>query len=180
MWSYSRERNAFSPEKRHCYPCLVAEHERPLALPESLRCVANIEHTVERIHEDTGLTRSQLGEVLSWLHTCGLLREDRSYNGWTNYETWVVHLWLTNEEGPYRYCRGLARRAVQEAPDCDQVRERIWAAEEAKKFLLADQIKEFVEEANPLGDKATMFTDLITTALSEVDWHEVAEAFLEE
>ena len=67
---------------------------------------------------------------------------------------------------------------MQEAPDCKQVREQIWTAEEAKTFLLADQIKEFVEEVNPLGDKATMFTDLITTALSEVDWHEIAEAFL--
>ena len=50
----------------------------------------------------------------------------------------------------------------------------------SQEFILADQIKEFVEEVNPLGDKATMFTDLITTTLSEVDWHEIAEAFLAE
>ena len=102
------------------------------------------------------------------------------YNGWKNYETWAVNLWLTNEEGQYKYCRGLARRAVKEAPDCAQVRDDIWTAEEAKKFLLADQLKEFVEEVNPLGDKASMFTDLLNAAISEVDWHEIAEAFLEE
>ena len=158
----------------------MPENERPLTLPESLRRVPNIKHTIERIRGETGIVRSQIEEVLSWLHTCGLLREDRSYNGYLNYETWCVHLWLTNEEGPYNYCRGLARRAINEAPDCEQVREGIWTTDEAKKFILADQIKEFVEEVNPLGDKATMFTDLITTTLSEVDWHVIAEAFLTE
>ena len=24
-----------------------------------------------------------------------------SYNGWTNYETWAVKLWMDNEEGSY-------------------------------------------------------------------------------
>ena len=102
------------------------------------------------------------------------------YNGWSNYETWAVNLWLTNEEGPYKFCRGLARQTVAEAPECRQVRDRIWALDEAKKFLLSDRLREFVEELNPLTDGASMFTDLINAALSEVDWHEIAEAFLEE
>ena len=28
---------------------------------------------------------------------------DKSYNGWKNFETWVVNLWLTNEQYPYEY-----------------------------------------------------------------------------
>jgi hypothetical protein len=38
----------------------------------------------------------------------------------------------------------------------------------------------FIEVLNPLTDGASMFTDLLNAALSEVDWHEIAEAFLED
>ena len=102
------------------------------------------------------------------------------YNGWSNYETWAVNLWLTNEQGTYHECCDLAGQAVAEAPECRQVRDRIWTGEEARNFLLADRLKEYVQEMNPLTGKASMFTDLLTAAISEVDWHEIAEAFLEE
>lgn len=29
-----------------------------------------------------------------------------TYNGWTNYETWNVALWLQNDEGLYNMARG--------------------------------------------------------------------------
>jgi len=103
-----------------------------------------------------------------------------SYNGWSNYETWAVNLWLTNEQGIYNFCRGLARRAVRDAPECEQVREGIWTVEVAKKFLLADQLKSSVEDMNPLTDKASMFTDLLNAAISEVNWDEIATALLDD
>lgn len=28
-----------------------------------------------------------------------------AYNGWSNYETWNVKLWIDNEEGSYDYWR---------------------------------------------------------------------------
>jgi hypothetical protein len=33
---------------------------------------------------------------------------DTTYNGWTNYETWNVALWINNDEGLYN----IARRCV--------------------------------------------------------------------
>jgi len=101
-------------------------------------------------------------------------------NGWDNYETWAVNMWLTNEQGIYNFCRGHARRAVRDAPECEQVREGIWTADEAKKFLLADQLKSSVEDMNPLNDKASMFTDLLNSAISDVNWDEIATAILED
>jgi hypothetical protein len=31
--------------------------------------------------------------------------QDTTYNGWTNYETWNVALWLQNDEGLYNLAR---------------------------------------------------------------------------
>jgi hypothetical protein len=31
---------------------------------------------------------------------------DTTYNGWTNYETWNVALWIGNDEGIYNFAKG--------------------------------------------------------------------------
>jgi len=43
------------------------------------------------------------------------MSDDKRYNGWTNYETWVVNLWLANEEPSYREWRGQAQECAEEA-----------------------------------------------------------------
>src|SRR5712691_3193570 len=106
--------------------------------------------------------------------------EDKTYNGWSNYETWCVNLWLSNDEGTYRHCRSLARDAANAAEDSSRVRDGIWTIEEATRFLFADALKELLDELNPITAQASVFSDLITAALSDVNWHEIADAFLEE
>lgn len=114
------------------------------------------------------------------LSRCAMAQDDKSYNGWSNYETWCVHLWLSNDEGTYRHCRSLARGATNEAEDSSQVQNGIWTIEEATRFQLADALKELLNELNPVADQAAVFSDLMNSALSEVDWNEIADAFLEE
>ena len=84
-----------------------------------------------------------------------------SYNGWTNYETWCVKLWIDNDHGTYLYWEEQTKAAVN-------------------AYHLADQLKDEVEEANPLADKADMFTDLLGAALSDVNWVEIAESMFED
>lgn len=44
----------------------------------------------------------------------------------------------------------------------------------------ADQIKDFVNEGHPLIDQASVYSDLLTAAIENVDWFEIADSFLEE
>ena len=83
------------------------------------------------------------------------------YNGWTNYETWAVALWLDNDESTYNL-----------------VREWACCAEGAGD--LATTLRDFIEEANPLAESASVFTDLLGAAIESVDWHEVAANLLED
>jgi len=84
-----------------------------------------------------------------------------SYNGWTNYETWNVALWLDNDEGSESYMRDLAEDI-------------------SDPYKLARAIQEFVEEGNPLSGQASLYSDILSATLREVDWEEVARHYLPE
>lgn len=95
---------------------------------------------------------------------------ESGYNGWRNYETWAVALWIDNEQGSYTYARERATEALEDA-DGDK--------QEAVSSL-AEILKDEHEEANPLGDQASVYTDLLNAALSEVYWREIAENYIDE
>ena len=106
------------------------------------------------------------------------MSEDKKYNGWTNYETWAVNLWLENEERTYFYWRAQAESHRTEAQACDEVKNGIWTTDEAAKFNLADQLKNELENESPISE-ASLYSDLLNAALTEVNWPEVAESFLD-
>ena len=93
-----------------------------------------------------------------------------SYQGWANYPTWAVVLWIGNEEGSYRYWREQAMEALEDANDDRQ---------EAANTL-AGQLKDQFNDEAPVVDESSVWSDLLSYALDEVDWYEVAEAQFEE
>jgi hypothetical protein len=105
-------------------------------------------------------------------------KELEKYNGWTNYETWAVGLWIDNDEGLQNRTTELANDLFKEAHKDPNVKDKIWSVCETAKFRLADALKEQFEDENPLSDKANVYSDLMNSALGDVDWHEVAEHYL--
>ena len=81
------------------------------------------------------------------------------YNGWKNYETWCVNLWLTNDEWAESELRMLSQISGV------SVGHR------------ADRVEEMVNEMRyaVLQGEASMFTDLLNGALGSVDWREIVE-----
>ena len=93
----------------------------------------------------------------------------KNYNGCKNYETWVTALWIDNDYGSYQYRCELVEQVKEEHED-----------ENKRENCLASSLKDWIEEQNPLADDASVFADLLNSALSEIDWHEIAENFLSE
>lgn len=52
--------------------------------------------------------------------------------------------------------------------------------ESAQLATLADLIKEYVEEENPLSENASLYSDLLNSAIGECDWRSIAEHVLED
>lgn len=100
--------------------------------------------------------------------------DNKRYNGWTNYETWVTKLWLDNSEADQEIQRELAKQAIA-TPKAD-----VWTREETNKYTLADLLKDHIEDTNPLRGDANLYSDLMSAALQEIDWAEIAEAILED
>jgi len=85
----------------------------------------------------------------------------QTYSGWTNYETWCVNLWLTNEPGTEEQLRMLA-----------QV--------DASTYHRADCLKHYVSDMAPIARRSidegnSMFVDLLRSALDNVNWREIIE-----
>ena len=47
------------------------------------------------------------------------MNNEKTYNGWTNYETWAVGLWIDNEQGSYRRtgCEQAGAQCFENAAD---------------------------------------------------------------
>lgn len=105
--------------------------------------------------------------------------DEKTYNGWSNYETWATALWLDNEASSSAFWREQTRECREAAPDSRRVREWGFSPRESARLELAERLKEAIHEANPL-DGASLFSDLLWAAISEIDWHEIAGHYVAE
>jgi hypothetical protein len=100
------------------------------------------------------------------------MSESKRYNGWANYETWNFALWWDNDEGLYNERVEVAQRLWDEAEDEDD-------RSQAARIALVEYLEAWTEENRPdLG--ASHWSDLLSAALSEIDYREIADNWLSE
>jgi len=91
------------------------------------------------------------------------------YNGWTNYETWLIGMDLDGN-----YDRSVYYRVQDMIIDL-----RAEHGDNARALVgnLTDQLEAIYDERD---HGCSVFTDLITASLSRVNWRELAESQLED
>lgn len=104
------------------------------------------------------------------------------YNGWTNYETWVVNLWLTNEQASSRYWGEQADECFVDAQQGYPITKVLTVSENARLHL-ADLLKDDHKgEEHPaiVAVQGTVYADLLNAALQSVNWGEIADSLLDD
>ena len=97
------------------------------------------------------------------------MAENRKYNGWANYETWNVALWMGESGDFYAEIAGDIFRQTKGNEYLSQL--------EQATSDFADSLKTEHEENMP--EVTGCYSDLLGAALSEVDWYEIAEHYQE-
>ena len=92
---------------------------------------------------------------------------DNTYNGWTNWETWLVSLWIDNEQTIYEHYLIAAREELSK-----DVTHR--EAEHELSVVLSEQFDEM------MPDIGGLYLDLLSGALREVNWREISRHLAEQ
>lgn len=94
---------------------------------------------------------------------------DTRYNGWTNYETWCVNLWMDNEQGAQESVREMGQQELDTAG----------GDKEEAALRLADSIEAMHDDGMAeLTGVTGVFSDLLRASLGAVNWYEIAESVL--
>lgn len=83
--------------------------------------------------------------------------ENGKYNGWSNHETWLVNLWLTNDESSYN--------TLVEAIELPTSTAGAEWLEEEVRWALSEQT-----------GSACLWSDLLNLSIDRVNWLEVVES----
>ena len=93
--------------------------------------------------------------------------EDKTYNGWSNYETWLLKLNLDNDQGTYKMCKEFFTDNYNKDKDT---------------YDLAKEFKDYLEELIYIEDhQIYKICDVWTTRdWFEIDFVEITESYIQD
>jgi len=124
-----------------------------------------------------GLGEEAFEKLAALRNDSAKVAQEGGYNGYTNYETWAVCLWLDNDSGNYEYWQERVQELTGELGEGFE-ESKYWSPDEKVKFTIADELKGQFEDLAEQANLEGVLADLLNGALSEVKWDEVAENVL--
>jgi hypothetical protein len=91
---------------------------------------------------------------------------DNKYHGYSNRETWLVYIWISNDEDTYSHWKSRALNILKSF-DCD------------RKLELTRELEVSCKDQQPHLESG-LYSDLLTTTLSHIVWPEIAHWLLVE
>ncbi len=79
------------------------------------------------------------------------------YNGWSNYETWLVNLWFGN-----------------------MFADMVEFDAEASADSFRDAVDNYLEDGGEMGSQSGFVADCVNSVVGSVNWREIAEHYVEE
>jgi hypothetical protein len=116
-------------------------------------------------------------QKINLIKTASLIKEKENmadYNGWTNYETWNVALWMDNSEGSQAYWNERAEELLEDGVEQDDATYKL-----SKE--IEEQHEEYVQDAlEKAGAECSFMADIVNGSMREVNWYEIAEHYIDE
>ena len=99
-----------------------------------------------------------------------------AYKGYANYETWLVAVWIDNDQASIDRWVDVAKHHYNISED----REHFTKKEEAI-ISFSESMKEWYEDSIPDSvDIGIFWSDMLYSALGSVDWHELAGKYMDQ
>jgi len=115
------------------------------------------------------------------------MTENQTYNGWENKPTWLIPLWIDNDQSSSEYWRNVCIAAINDYSELgiDDIDDIILIDEDEKrnaKYRIILELKaefethmqDILTTANVAG---TFWDDLLGWGLAVVNWDEIADHF---
>ena len=91
----------------------------------------------------------------------------QKYNGWTNYETWLCNMWFNNF-----YFTDMMDMFDNCEDNCDVL--------DIIENYIKEHVEEYVEYSLPHGGIHGFMHDMLNAAISEIDWRDIAEHYVDD